>query len=323
MNLSPPANFSSILSQPTFPKSNHVISAQPNLIQGIPDGIVALIAPIVMYWVYASFFHIIDVYELAEKYRIHPSEEEVARNKVTLREVVIDVIFQHFIQTIVGLVVHYISGTPSTGNELFTMWEIKRKYQFLPDFMVYYGYMYGSSLLRLVIAITIIDSWQYWLHRLMHVNKTLYRRFHSRHHRLYVPYAYGALYNDPIEGFLLDTLGTGIAALTTGLSPRECIVLYTFATMKTVDDHCGYRIPYDIFQIIFPNNSVYHDIHHQMWGIKNNFSQPFFTFWDTLNNTQYKFINEYKELQNHITLTKYKEFLEKKSKSKTETKKEQ
>ena len=139
----------------------------------------------------------------------------------------------------------------------------------------------------------------------------LYRRFHSRHHRLYVPYAFGALYNDPVEGFLLDTLGTGIASLVTGLSHRESIFLYTFATLKTVDDHCGYRLPFDIFQIIFPNNSVYHDIHHQMWGIKNNFSQPFFTFWDVLNNTQYKFVNEYKDLQKHITLTKYKEFLAK------------
>lgn len=28
------------------------------------------------------------------------------------------------------------------------------------------------------------------------------------------------------------------------------------------------------------NNAEYHDIHHQSWGIKTNFSQPFFTVWD-------------------------------------------
>ena len=57
-------------------------------------------------------------------------------------------------------------------------------------------------------------------------------------------------------------------------------------------------------------------------GDQNNFSQPFFTFWDVLNNTQYKFVNEYKDLQKHITLTKYKEFLAKKSGSKLKSKQE-
>lgn len=310
-----PLNFSLMLSEPSYYSTNNLtLTKKPDLISGIPDGITALIAPIVVYWSYSMFFHVIDVYELAEKYRIHPSEDELKRNKVTLHEVVRDVILQHIIQTIVGLVVFYFDPTPMTGYEYYTMWQLKHHYlpSFVPDVVVYYGYMYGWSLLRLCIAITIIDTWQFWLHRLMHVNKTLYRRFHSRHHRLYVPYAFGALYNDPLEGFLLDTLGTGVASLTTGLSPRECIILYTFATLKTVDDHCGYKLPWDIFQIIFPNNSVYHDIHHQIWGIKNNFSQPFFTFWDSLNKTQYQFVEEYKELQNHITLEKYKEFLAKK-----------
>lgn len=30
-----------------------------------------------------------------------------------------------------------------------------------------------------------------------------------------------------------------------------------------------------------------HDIHHQPYGIKTNFSQPYFTFWDRLLNTMY------------------------------------
>ncbi|EMG50852.1 SUR2 Sphingolipid C4-hydroxylase SUR2 [Candida maltosa Xu316] len=320
---SPPANLSKVLAQPTF-YENITITKQKELIEGIPDGILALIAPLVAYWSYSMFFHIIDVYELAEQYRIHPSEEEQSRNKVTLHEVIRDVIFQHIIQTIVGIGVYFLDPAPKTGFEMYAMWDLKHNYlpSFVPDWAIYYGYMYGYSLLKLAVAITIIDTWQFWLHRIMHVNKALYRRFHSRHHRLYVPYAFGALYNDPVEGFLLDTLGTGVASLVTGLSHRECIVLYTFATMKTVDDHCGYRLPFDLFQIIFPNNSVYHDIHHQMWGIKSNFSQPFFTFWDAFSNTKYKFVNEYKELQNHITLTKYKEFLAKKSKSSTKSKEE-
>lgn len=45
-----------------------------------------------------------------------------------------------------------------------------------------------------------------------------------------------------------------------------------------MDDHCGWNFPWDPFQFLFSNNSVYHDVHHQTYGIKANFSQPFFTF---------------------------------------------
>lgn len=104
--------------------------------------------------------------------------------------------------------------------------------------------------------------------------------FHSRHHRLYVPYAYGALYNHPFEGFLLDTLGTGIAYKLAGMNTRQGMVFFTGSTFKTVDDHSGYALPWDPLQHITSNNAGYHDVHHQSWGIKTNFSQPFFTFWD-------------------------------------------
>jgi sphinganine C4-monooxygenase len=102
-----------------------------------------------------------------------------------------------------------------------------------------------------------------------------------------VPYAYGALYNHPFEGFLLDTLGTGFAYLVTGMTVRQSMWFFTGSTIKTVDDHCGYKLPFDPLQRLTSNNAAYHDIHHQSWGIKNNFSQPFFTFWDRWLNTKW------------------------------------
>lgn len=315
--LAPPQNFSSMLASPHEPLS--FIVQKPDLIPGISDGVLAVLSPVIAYWAYATFFHIIDVYELAEKYRIHPSEEEESRNKASLSDVLYDVVIQHIIQTIVGYCVYRYDEAPTTGYELQRMWHLKHNVlpSLVPDSLIWYGYMYGWSLLRLGIALCIIDTWQYWLHRTMHTNKTLYRHFHSRHHRLYVPYSYGALYNDPVEGFLLDTAGTGLAAIVTALSPRESLILYTFATMKTVDDHCGYRFPLDPFQFLFPNNALYHDIHHQNWGFKSNYSQPFFTFWDKLSDTQYKFVSEYQDQQKQITLQKYKEFLERRKQKKS------
>ena len=62
---------------------------------------------------------------------------------------------------------------------------------------------------------------------------------------------------------------------------------FTCSTIKTVDDHCGYALPWDPLQHLTSNNAGYHDVHHQSWGIKTNFSQPFFTFWDRLLGTMW------------------------------------
>lgn len=312
MSFIPPHNLSRVLAYTDAPPE-YVLLKRPELIPGIPDGILAVVSPILAYWTYATFFHIIDVYQLAEKYRIHPSAEEESRNKVTLHEVLKDVFLQHIVQTIFAYTMYTFDPVPTTGFEIYELWSLRQKVpSFVSDTVLWWLYTYGFSLVRIVLAFCYIDTWQYALHRTMHVNKWLYRRFHSRHHRLYVPYAYGALYNDPVEGFLLDTLGAGTASMVFRLTPRENVFLYTFATMKTVDDHCGYRLPFDLFQWAFPNNSIYHDIHHQIWGIKANFSQPFFTFWDKLFGTEYQFVKEYRTMQDHITLTKYKEFLHEK-----------
>ncbi|KAJ5764793.1 hypothetical protein N7520_004352 [Penicillium odoratum] len=148
-------------------------------------------------------------------------------------------------------------------------------------------YWYLVPALQFMLAISIVDTWQYFLHRAMHLNRWLYVTFHSRHHRLYVPYAFGALYNHPVEGFLLDTAGTGIGFLVSGMSNRQGMWFFTMSTIKTVDDHCGYEFPWDPLQHFTSNNAAYHDIHHQSWGIKSNFSQPFFIFWDRLLGTQW------------------------------------
>ncbi|KAL3419404.1 sphinganine hydroxylase [Phlyctema vagabunda] len=149
-------------------------------------------------------------------------------------------------------------------------------------------YWYIVPAIQFGIAIFVVDTWQYFLHRAMHMNKWLYTTFHSRHHRLYVPYAFGALYNHPFEGFLLDTLGASIGYKLAGMTARQGMLFFTASTIKTVDDHCGYALPWDPLQHITSNNAGYHDIHHQSWGIKTNFSQPFFTFWDRFLGTVWK-----------------------------------
>lgn len=167
----------------------------------------------------------------------------------------------------------------SYASSEFAPWEIKA------GWTIYHVLV---PFVQFAVAIIFVDTWQYFLHRAMHMNKFLYTWLHARHHRLYVPYAYGALYNHPVEGFILDTLGTGSAYLLTGMTIRQGMVFFTGSTIKTVDDHCGYAFPWDPLQLITSNNAAYHDIHHQSWGIKTNFSQPFGTFWDRWLGTTWK-----------------------------------
>ncbi|KAI1005606.1 hypothetical protein K3495_g2611 [Podosphaera aphanis] len=176
-----------------------------------------------------------------------------------------------------SLIMH-IGGFGGTPVPVFAKWEI---------YAARLIYWYIVPAFQFFVAVAFVDTWQYFLHRAMHMNKWLYTTFHSRHHRLYVPYAYGALYNHPFEGFLLDTLGAGIGYKLAGMTARQGMIFFTASIMKTVDDHCGYSLPWDPLQHLTSNNASYHDIHHQSWGIKTNFSQPFLTFWDGLLGTMW------------------------------------
>ncbi|XP_020255054.1 sphinganine C4-monooxygenase 1-like isoform X2 [Asparagus officinalis] len=135
-------------------------------------------------------------------------------------------------------------------------------------------------IMQFMVAMFVLDTWQYFMHRYMHMNKFLYKHIHSNHHRLIVPYAYGALYNHPLEGLLLDTVGGVLSFLISGMTPRTSIFFFSFATIKSINDHCGLWLPGNPLNLLFDNNSAYHDVHHQLYGNKYNFSQPFFVVWD-------------------------------------------
>jgi len=84
----------------------------------------------------------------------------------------------------------------------------------------------------------------------------------------------------------LEIIGSLVALSLAGLTNRQSILLFGVATAKTIHDHSGWSLPFDPMQFMFKNNADYHDIHHQMIGIKNNFSQPFFVHWDSLLGTE-------------------------------------
>jgi sphinganine C4-monooxygenase len=345
------------------PLPEYTLNPLPPLVSWASDEILQVAFPIIGYWVVSIIYHLIDVYDLLAKYRLHTPAEVLSRNHVSRYEVLRDVIIQQIIQTIAGLLLSLADDAATYGKADYDIaWyaqKIRLAQRAVPVVMATVGlnpvalaskvsvsqpmlsgaiiggrypelvqtvttagkdmlvpafaswelalasalYWYAIPAVQFIVGIIVVDTWEYFWHRAMHLNRWLYGKFfstsqqgiqtkflvnlHSRHHRLYVPYAYGALYNHPVEGFILDTLGAGLGYLITGMTVRQSLFYFTGSTIKTVLDHSGYEFPWDPLHFIFPNNAAYHDIHHQSWGIKTNFSQPFFVFWDTLGGTKF------------------------------------
>ncbi|RWV83067.1 hypothetical protein BHE74_00041703 [Ensete ventricosum] len=205
--------------------------------------------PVLVYWAYSGLYVLVGG-SFFDKYRLHSRKEEEVKNSASKGKVVVGVLVQQAFQIAVSLLLF----TPSIS----------------------------AVGMQFVVAMLVLDTWQYFIHRYMHINRFLYRHIHYKHHSLIVPFAYGALYNHPLEGLLLDTVGGAISFLVSGMTPRTAIFFFSFATIKTVDDHCGLWLPGNPLHVLFSNNSAYHDIHHQLSGGKYNFSQPFFVMWDKI-----------------------------------------
>ncbi|XP_049405969.1 sphinganine C4-monooxygenase 1-like [Solanum stenotomum] len=198
-----------------------------------------------------------------DNYRLHSKKDEDEKNLVSKKEVVKGVLLQQIVQAAVATVLFAVTGDDgeSSGDRHASIFVLGR---------------------QLFVATLMLDTWQYFMHWYMHQNKFLYKHIHAQHHRLIVLYAFGTLYNHPLEGLILDTIGGALAFLVSGMSPRTSIFFFSFATIKTVDDHCGLWLPGNLFHIFFKNNSAYHDIHHPLYGTKYNYSQPFFVTWDRI-----------------------------------------
>ncbi|XP_020255518.1 sphinganine C4-monooxygenase 1-like [Asparagus officinalis] len=225
----------------------------------VSDELLGTFVPIAVYWIYSGFYELLGG---LHNYRLHPKGEEEVKNVATKATVVKGVLIQQAFQIAVSLLLFTFIGDDSMT--------VSRQ----PSIIL--------ILIQFAIAMVVMDTWQYFVHRYMHINKFLYKHIHSKHHSLVVPFAYGALYNHPLEGLLLDTVGGVLSFLISGMTPRTSIFFFSFATVKTVDDHCGLWLPGNLFHVFFSNNCAYHDIHHQLYGNKYNFSQPFFVTWDKI-----------------------------------------
>ena len=120
------------------------------------------------------------------------------------------------------------------------------------------------------LGIFLIDTSQYWMHRLFHI-KLLYRYFHYVHHQLKVIYSYGAIYGNLFDAGT-NSLVIELLFLLFKYSKFEMMIIQSLAMFATVYIHAtGYN--------------KFHEIHHSS-SKHGNFQQPFFTFWDDILGTR-------------------------------------
>ncbi|KAK8951128.1 Sphinganine C(4)-monooxygenase 1 [Platanthera zijinensis] len=219
------------------------------------------LVPIVVYWIYSGIYYFI--FEHFDDYRLHTKEEEDAKNKAISKGTVAKgVLLCQFIQFSLSFLVLLIKRKE---GELVPAPQ--------PQMHVIF--------LQIFIGIAVMDTWQYFAHRTLHTNEFLYKHVHSWHHKVVASYGFGALYTHPIEGLITDTGGGILTYLISGMSPRTAMFFMSYATIKAIDDHSGMWLPGNILHF-FENNSAYHDIHHQPYGLKYNYSNLFFVNWDRL-----------------------------------------
>ncbi|GJJ07862.1 hypothetical protein Clacol_002068 [Clathrus columnatus] len=310
--LYPPSFSSGNISYPWY------YTHRDNIFPNVSDKLASLLGNVLSYWITSSFYYTLDIsnWKWVERYRLQESEEAKAKNLVSKLEVLRIVVLQQLMQTVFGYVwMTFIdapsfpssSSSPSSlpiSDHVAGLWSV---YKFVERvcFSIFGTQQYGQHLcmtygvsltytiywwiipiIQMLLAFFILDTYEYFLHRTFHEIKFLYKHFHSIHHRLHAPYAFGAMYGHPFESAVLDGLGATLAHTLVGLTDRQAILFFALASYKTVDDHCGYNFPWHPVHRFFGNSAEYHDIHHQRAGIKSNYSQPVFIHWDVIMGTR-------------------------------------
>ncbi|XP_047072514.1 sphinganine C4-monooxygenase 1-like [Lolium rigidum] len=222
---------------------------------------VAAVVPIVVYWAYSGVHMALGHARVIDKYRLNSKDEEDSKNMVSKRAVLANVLTQHAMQLAAVAVLTVLTGG-GRGRATATS--------------------YLTAARQIAVAVVVFDAYRYAWHRLAHRNRFIYRHLHSWHHRIVVPYAFGAIYGHPLEALIADTAGGSLAVLASGLSsssPCATAVFLTLCTVQGIDIHCGLSLLPRRLRWVW-NGAAHHGVHHLPRGVRHNFSDLFFVTWD-------------------------------------------
>lgn len=88
-----------------------------SIIPFIPEKYLLVILPVAAYWLFSSLFYICEERGYLSKYKLHTPAEFLKRNRVSMREVIRDVVIQHVIQMAVGIALAMFESDSATECE--------------------------------------------------------------------------------------------------------------------------------------------------------------------------------------------------------------
>ncbi|EME79085.1 uncharacterized protein MYCFIDRAFT_34324 [Pseudocercospora fijiensis CIRAD86] len=258
----------------------------------------AILSPVITYWTVSAFYELLDYFDLCNKHRIRlrpapPRESGKLQNQNLVTR---GAVFRHVLMSQVAqtALLWAASASASASAQLPAETALQTA-PAGPGPATLHGLLHGAFnmlwlLSRQFCALVVLDTWVFWTHYAEHRNTWLYRNVHAVHHQLYVPFSFGALYNHWFESLCVDGMGGILGVWVIGLSSQETIWFYALVTAKTVEDHCAYDLPWSPFSIfgkLTGADIIYHNVHHERWGLKTNF-QIYFTWWDRLLGSEYR-----------------------------------
>ena len=105
----------------------------------------------------------------------------------------------------------------------------------------------------------------YWVHRLLHRNKTWYRKYHRQHHQAYAPVPIEYIHAHPVEWMTGTTLPVayiiGTVLVTGSMNAWLLMAWVTFRQWHELDIHSGTRSFIGQY-IPFWGTVRAHDLHH-------------------------------------------------------------
>jgi len=165
----------------------------------------------------------------------------------------------------------YDKGTREEDAEKVKDVAIALMGQFPGNILLSLVYKSGDwSVLGVFFGMLVLDTVEYWVHRLLHAYKWLYRLTHQTHH---MPPSCAALslYNSAFEVLPFSTCIT-LSFYMAGSTWMDFIIVTSLANLKTAWDHASTR------------KGHHHELHHSKPCY--NFEQPFFDVWDRLMGTR-------------------------------------
>lgn len=146
----------------------------------------------------------------------------------------------------------------------------------IPDTQVY-----GVRWWYLLGGIFLMDTVEYFSHRLQHEFSWLYRMAHYGHHEMRYSWSLGSFYNSIPEVLFTGPLLGLFFMYVFQFTFVEFQLVSCLAVFWTVMDHTA---AFD--SVTWLGRKDFHRIHHSVY-LHCNFQQPFMTFWDRWLGTDY------------------------------------